>query len=47
MDSNKGYTPDNVVLCCTYVNRMKNDCCMDEFVEWCRLVVDHHLYQKG
>ena len=47
VDSSKGYTLDNVVLCCTFVNRMKNDRCVDEFVEWCQLVVDHYQHQKG
>lgn len=42
VDSSKGYTKANVVLCCVYVNRMKNDQPTDEFVNWCQSVVDHH-----
>ena len=42
VDSAKGYTLDNVVLCGTYVNRMKNEFFINEFVHWCRLVVEHH-----
>jgi hypothetical protein len=38
----RGYIQGNVVLCCVYANRMKNDQSVDEFVRWCKLVVDHH-----
>lgn len=41
VDSGRGYTEDNVVLCCTYVNRMKNDMALCEFVAWCQKVVNH------
>jgi hypothetical protein len=42
VDSGKGYIQGNVVLCCVYANRMKNDQSVDEFVRWCKLIVDHH-----
>lgn len=42
VDSSKGYVVDNIVLCGTYVNRMKNEFSVEEFVHWCRLVVEHH-----
>jgi hypothetical protein len=41
VDSSKGYLRSNVVLCCAYVNRMKGDRSFDEFMRWCRLVIDH------
>lgn len=41
VDSNKGYTPDNVVLCCTIVNRMKSDLPHSEFLRWCKAILDH------
>lgn len=41
VDSSLGYVRSNVVLCCVYVNRMKNDKTVTEFLDWCRRVLDH------
>ena len=38
MDSTKGYTEDNVVLCCWRVNNMKGDLCASNFITWARQV---------
>lgn len=40
IDSSKGYIQSNVVLCCTYINKMKNNQPLEEFFRWCRLVVE-------
>ena len=41
MDSSKGYTSDNVVLCCNRVNLMKNTMSTSELTRWCELVLEH------
>ncbi len=41
VDSSKGYAVDNIVLCCAFVNRMKNDVSVDAFVAWCEKIVKH------
>ena len=41
-DNNKGYIPSNVVLCCWFVNAMKSEFCMDEFVNTAILIADKH-----
>lgn len=41
IDSSEGYIESNIVLCCTYINRMKNDQSTQEFIRWCSLVVNH------
>ena len=40
VDSSKGYTPDNIVLCCFWVNVMKTDYTVPEFLARARLLVD-------
>lgn len=35
IDSSRGYTKDNVVLCCAAVNSMKNSMTIEEMVDWC------------
>ncbi len=41
IDSTKGYTEDNVVLCCWTANMMKNSSTVSEFVDWCKKVADY------
>lgn len=41
VDSGKGYTADNVVLCCAYVNRMKNAASAGKFIWWCDRIAHH------
>lgn len=41
IDNTKGYTPDNVVLSCVAVNRMKYTHPKGEFLRWCGLVTEH------
>lgn len=43
VDSNKGYTQDNVVLCCWSVNSMKNSYSTDEFLFLCNSVVENQV----
>lgn len=38
IDSAKGYTPDNTVLCCNGVNRMKSDLRAEDFYDFCKAV---------
>ena len=40
IDSNKGYTKDNIVLCCFYINKMKNNLETKDFVEICKIIAD-------
>lgn len=43
VDSNKGYTQDNVVLCCWSVNSMKNSYTVEEFLFLCESVVKNQV----
>ena len=38
IDSNAGYTSNNVVFCCAEINLMKRKLSIDEFVKICKLV---------
>lgn len=38
VDSSVGYTPNNVVLCCSIVNTMKTNLGVEEFRDWCKLI---------
>jgi len=42
LDSNKGYSKDNIRICSKQVNLMKHISNIEEFVELCRLVVKTH-----
>lgn len=42
IDSSKGYTQDNVVLCCWIINRIKINLSVDEFVNYCKLVANNY-----
>lgn len=39
LNSNLGYTPKNTVLCCRYVNLMKQEMTEKEFLNNCKLIV--------
>jgi hypothetical protein len=41
IDSNRGYTLDNVVTCCGTCNRMKMDHTQQEFFEQAKRIVEH------
>jgi len=40
IDSSKGYTKDNLQFVCNRVNAMKNNMPMDQFIDFCKKVVD-------
>jgi hypothetical protein len=42
IDSNKGYTIDNIVLCCSIVNRMKMDDDVNHFIQLCKDISHKH-----
>lgn len=42
IDSSKGYTKENVVLCASCVNVMKNALTTKELIEYCHLISDLH-----
>lgn len=42
IDSNKGYTKDNIVLCLYIINVMKNQLTTEEFLKYCNLVVNNY-----
>jgi hypothetical protein len=46
MDSTKGYVKGNVALCCEIVNRMKQELSCDDFVSYCKRVVDTCTQRK-
>lgn len=43
IDSSKGYTKDNVVLCCWCVNRAKSVMPHDVFIEMCRRISERFI----
>jgi hypothetical protein len=43
IDSNLGYTQDNIVLCLWNVNKMKNDLSLDRFYQLCELIVENKI----
>jgi hypothetical protein len=38
VDNSKGYTKENVVPCCTWCNRAKNNTTKEEFIKKCKMV---------
>jgi hypothetical protein len=40
IDSNVGYTPENTILVCQAVNRMKSDFALDDFLALCRDIAE-------
>lgn len=47
VDPNLGYVVDNVVWTYYYVNRMKNDLNLEEFIELCHLVIQNTTPESG
>ncbi|MED5076394.1 hypothetical protein P9851_03575 [Geobacillus stearothermophilus] len=47
LDNTKGYTPDNIVLCCNIVNRMKNALSYEKFIELCDKIAEEHKRSKN
>lgn len=47
VDSSRGYTKDNVVLCCHMVNIAKNDLDLNEFLDMCYDVSKHRGFKDG
>ena len=43
IDSSKGYTPENVLPCCTLCNLMKRHMKPDEFIAHCKTISAHHF----
>lgn len=41
IDSNNGYTSDNIVLSCWMVNRMKSNMTLGSFIEICKLITEN------
>lgn len=41
VDSTKGYTVENVVLCCKVINVMKSNLNIEEFIQWVNRIVDN------
>ena len=41
IDSNKGYTIDNIQLICTVINIMKTDLPNDEFIEYTNKILEY------
>lgn len=42
IDSNKGYTKDNVQLVCSHVNMMKSDLSLEELYSFCKSIVENY-----
>ena len=43
IDPKGPYTVDNIQLVCAVLNKFRVDTPVDEFIDWCRKVVDHAL----
>lgn len=42
IDNKKGYTIDNVHLVCYSVNVARQDCTIDEYIDWCKKVTEYN-----
>ncbi|MDO8610966.1 MAG: hypothetical protein Q7R95_10580 [bacterium] len=42
IDSDKGYTQDNIVLCCLFCNTMKSTFSVKEFFRLCKIIIDYN-----
>jgi hypothetical protein len=38
IDSSKGYIEGNIVLCCSIINKMKQNLSIEELIYWCDLI---------
>ena len=47
LDNKKGYTKDNVVFCCSFVNYMKRELTYDQFIYTCHLIASIHGLPVG
>jgi len=47
IDSNKGYTKNNIQLVCAMVNRMKSYMPDNRFIQWCRSIYLHQKSKKN
>lgn len=47
IDSNKGYTIDNCVSCCSWCNTMKLDKSVNEFLEHVKAIYQYNLEKQG
>lgn len=41
LDSSKGYTKDNICLCCLSINIFKTDLPLDKFLSFCKMVANN------
>ncbi len=47
LDSTKGYTKDNVVYCCVFINLMKHELSYDKLIETCNTILTKHKERFG
>lgn len=47
VNNSEGYTPGNVLPCCTWCNKAKNDGSLELFVQNCKAVIDHFGWVIG
>lgn len=47
IDSRVGYTPENTVLCCNYINRMKSDLSFEQFFTFCKAISEWLTDEDG
>lgn len=43
IDSNKGYTKDNVQLVCSAINFMKSNLSLNDFIMYCESVINYKI----
>jgi hypothetical protein len=46
IDSKKGYTKDNIVLCCDNINTMKMQMDKKEFMNLCKIITDYNIHKR-
>jgi len=47
IDSNKGYTKDNLQFVCNRINAMKNNMSTDQFIDFCKKIIDFHNMRES